>query len=84
MKKYNLFLLFAFFLAIVSLKAQTGNAVQIPNLILDRPRDESGTPIGGGIIENPDAPASQQRYKLKTISDAQGTAIPSVGVLVEI
>lgn len=62
----------------------TGNAVQIPNLILDRPRDESGTPIGPGIIENPDAPASQQRYKLKPISDAQGTAIPSVGVMVEI
>ncbi|MEZ4963185.1 MAG: TonB-dependent receptor [Saprospiraceae bacterium] len=62
----------------------TANAVQIPNLILDRPRDESGMPIGDGIIENPDAPASEQRYKLKTIDDAQGTAIPSVGVMIEI
>jgi hypothetical protein len=62
----------------------TGNAVMLPQLILDRPRDESGMPIGGGIIENPDAPASEQRYKLKTIEDATGTAIPSVGVMVEI
>jgi hypothetical protein len=62
----------------------TGNAVMLPAVILDRPRDENGTPIGGGIIENPDAPASEQRYKLKTIEDAQGTAIPSIGLMVEL
>jgi hypothetical protein len=62
----------------------TGNAVGIPALILDRPLDENGTPIGGGIIENPDAPASQQRYKLKSLSAETGTPIPSVGVMVEL
>ena len=41
----------------------TGNAVQIPNLILDRPRDENGTPIGGGIIENPDAPVQVENHQ---------------------
>ncbi len=62
----------------------TGNAVGIPALILDRPLDANGTPIGGGIIENPDAPASQQRYKLKSLSAETGTPIPSVGVMVEL
>jgi hypothetical protein len=45
--------------------------------------DENGTPIGG-IIENPDAPASQQRYKLKEIRAQNYTPIPSVGVMVEL
>jgi hypothetical protein len=62
----------------------TGNAVMLPALILNRPLDADNKPIGSGIIENPDAPADQQRYKLKTIDDAQGTAIPSVGVMIEI
>jgi hypothetical protein len=62
----------------------TGNAVQLPALILDRPKDENGTPVGSGIIVNPSAPKNEQRYKLKTIDDAQGTLLPSVGVMVEI
>ncbi|MCU0345336.1 MAG: TonB-dependent receptor [Saprospiraceae bacterium] len=62
----------------------TGNAVGIPALILDRPLDENGTPIGGGIIENPDAPAGQQRYRLKSLSAETGTPIPSVGVMIEL
>ncbi|MEY3368252.1 MAG: hypothetical protein RI973_1407 [Bacteroidota bacterium] len=62
----------------------TGNAVILPALILDRPLDENGTPIGGAIIENPDAPVAEQRYKLKVIEDAQGTAIPSLGIMIEL
>lgn len=59
------------------------NAVGFPQLILDRPLDENNTPIGGPIIANPQAPASEQRYLLKEINDATGTRIPSIGVMVE-
>jgi hypothetical protein len=62
----------------------TGNAVGNPQLILDRPLDENNQPIGGGIIVNPEAPIDQQRYLLKEITDATGTPIPSIGIMVEI
>jgi len=52
--------------------------------ILDRPLDENETPVGGPVISNPDAPIEQQRYQTKRISDAIGTRIPSVGLLIEI
>ncbi|MBI1227131.1 MAG: TonB-dependent receptor plug domain-containing protein [Bacteroidetes bacterium] len=61
----------------------TGSSVAISGLILDRPLDENNKPIGGGIIENPDAPASEQRYKLKPIIFDDGTPLPSVGMMVE-
>lgn len=53
-------------------------------LILDRELDENGTPVGGPVIVNPDAPAQEQRYLLKTINDASGTPIPSIGLMIEI
>lgn len=62
----------------------TGNAVGNNQLILDRPLDENGMPIGAGVIVNPDAPVNQQRYGLKTINDGAGTPIPSIGLMVEI
>ncbi|MBK6566145.1 MAG: TonB-dependent receptor [Saprospiraceae bacterium] len=62
----------------------TASAVSRDNLILDRPLDENGLPLGGGIIENPDAPAAQQRYRLKTINDAAGTLLPTLGIVVTI
>ncbi|GJM34589.1 MAG: collagen-binding protein [Saprospiraceae bacterium] len=61
----------------------TGNAVGNEQLILDRPLDENDMPIGNGIVVNPDAPTDEQRYLLKRINDAQGTTIPSIGILVE-
>jgi hypothetical protein len=60
------------------------NAVVVPELILDRPLDENNTPIGAGIIANPEAPAFLQRYRLKEISDAQGTFVPSIGLIIEL
>ena len=53
-------------------------------MILDRPLDDNGTPNGPGIISNPDAPLSEQRYNVKLLDVTQGTAIPSLGVLLEI
>ena len=62
----------------------TGNTVNNPQLILDRPLDDNGTPIGDGQIVNPDAPYPQQRYRLKEIDASTGTVIPSIGVMIEI
>jgi hypothetical protein len=68
----------------VDIENITGNAVNRNELILDRPLDENNMPIGGGIIINPNAPMDQQRYQLKTIEDAQGTLVPSIGIMIEI
>ncbi len=62
----------------------TGNAPEEPELLLDRPLDEDGRPIGGGVIVNPEAPLEEQRYQLKMIDTGQGTIIPSIGVMVEL
>jgi hypothetical protein len=62
----------------------TGNGVGQDQLILDRPLDEDGQPIGGGIIANPDAPVNEQQFRLKTINDAAGTVVPSIGLQIEI
>ena len=62
----------------------TGNAVGQEALILDRPLDENGTPIGAGIIVNPADPVTDWRYQLKQINDGQGTLIPTLGVVIQI
>ena len=54
------------------------------DLILDRPLDENGTPIGPGIIDNPNDPIAQQRYRLKAITDATATRVPTIGLEIEI
>ncbi|MDX1940320.1 MAG: TonB-dependent receptor [Saprospiraceae bacterium] len=61
----------------------TGYAVGNDQLILDRPLDDEGNPIGNGVIINPDASFEQQRYRLKTINDATGTTVPSIGIMIE-
>ena len=60
------------------------NAVGNPVLILDRPLDENGRPKGNGVIINPDAASNAQRYLLKTINDAVGTPVPSIGIMIEL
>lgn len=62
----------------------TGNSVGEDQLILDRPLDENGQPVGGGIIVNPEAPRDQQEFQLKTIDTGTGTVVPSIGLQIEI
>ena len=39
--------------------------------------------LSTGIIENPSAPMTEQRYKLRTVKQETGSVIPSIGVTVE-
>lgn len=59
-----------------------GATIPIDFLVLDVPLDEQGTPIGEAIIINPDAPISEQQYQLKTLTDNQGTTLPTLGIVV--
>ncbi|MEL6674781.1 MAG: TonB-dependent receptor [Bacteroidota bacterium] len=61
----------------------TGNVVNDPTLILDRPLDADNRPIGGGVVVNPTAPLSEQRYALKSLAPATGTPLPTLGLVVE-
>ena len=46
---------------------------------LDRPDVWMST----GVVENPAAPADEQRYRMKQIAQSSGTLIPTLGVTVE-
>ena len=36
-----------------------------------------------GVVENPQAPAAEQRYRMKYIGQQSGSLIPTLGVTVE-
>jgi len=52
-------------------------------LILNRQRDAEGNFTDEGLVVNPDAPYSEQRYRLKSIANAQGALIPTFGMIVK-
>lgn len=60
----------------------TSSSIPGSQLILDRPLDESGRPIGNGIIINPNAPESEQRFATKRVDNSQGTVLPFIGLVV--
>ena len=36
-----------------------------------------------GVVENPSAPVSEQRYRMKYIGQVSGSLVPAVGLTVE-
>ena len=52
-----------------------GTSISRQTLVLDRPLDEDGKPIGAGVITNPNAQVSEQRYALKSIEDGVGDSV---------
>ena len=50
-------------------------------LILERQRDASGNLTDEGLILNPEAPYEEQRYRLRSIANAQGAFIPTFGMI---
>jgi hypothetical protein len=52
-------------------------------LILDRQTDANGNLTDDNLVVNPNAPYEQQRYRLKSIANAQGALIPTFGLILE-
>lgn len=50
----------------------TGNKLKQPDVIMST-----------GVIENPSAPAAEQRYRMKYLKQESGTILPTLGVTVE-
>ena len=59
----------------------TADADSQQALILDRPKDAGGNLSDEGVIINPGRPYAQQRYRLKSIANAQGAFIPTFGFI---
>lgn len=36
-----------------------------------------------GVVENPEAPLAEQRYRMKRIAQVSGTLLPTLGITVE-
>ncbi len=53
-------------------------------LILDRPLDDEGFPIGDGVIVNPTDPIESQRYLLKPVADGNNVTTPTLGIVISI
>ena len=45
--------------------------------------EQPDVPVSTGVIENPDAPADRQRYKMKYVKLSSGTLVPAIGVTVQ-
>ncbi|MEG1586410.1 MAG: TonB-dependent receptor [Bacteroidales bacterium] len=56
--------------------------LDIQNL-LNHKSDSPAKYISTGVIENPDAPLKEQRYRMKWLQNEGGTILPTVGVIFE-
>ncbi len=57
-----------------------GNKVSQFELLLDRPLDTTGNPIGGAVTD----PNDPTRYKTKILNSGTGTRVPNLGIIVGI
>lgn len=60
-------------------KLMFGVYVDLQNALNTKYRDPDAL-LSTGIIENPDAPLDQQRYRMKTIRQESGTIVPTLGI----
>lgn len=56
----------------IDLQNVTGSKLRQPDVLMST-----------GVVENPSAPANEQRYKMKYIAQASGTLVPTLGITVE-
>lgn len=56
----------------VDLQNVTGSKLRQPDVL-----------VSTGVIENPEAPPAEQRYRMKYLRQASGTLVPTLGVTVE-
>lgn len=63
-------------------KAMLGIYLDIQNVTASK-YTEPDILMSTGVIENPEAPANEQRYIMKYISNSSGTVLPSIGITFE-
>ena len=56
----------------IDLQNVTGSKLRQPDVLMST-----------GVVENPEAPAAEQRYRMKYIRQESGTLIPTLGITVE-
>lgn len=67
----------------VDVENVTASSTSSTQLILDRPVDEDGKPVGDAVIVNPGDPFQAQRVRLKEIDASFGAVLPSIGVQID-
>ncbi len=63
-------------------KWSLGMYVDLQNVTMSRLK-QPDVPVSTGVVENPDAPLDQQRYKMKYIKLSSGTLVPAIGLTVQ-
>lgn len=56
----------------LDLQNVTGSKLRQPDVLMST-----------GVVENPSAPVSEQRYRMKYIGQVSGSLVPAVGLTVE-
>lgn len=56
----------------VDIQNITGSKLRQPDVLMST-----------GIVENPTAPVSEQRYRMKYIPQSSGSLVPTLGITVE-
>ena len=60
-----------------------GLYVDLQNVTVSKLRQQDVF-MSTGIVENPEAPLSEQRYKMRRIEQVSGTLLPTIGLTVEL
>lgn len=60
-----------------------GSAIDFPGLVLDYEENPDGS-LGDPIIENPEEPYNQQRYRINEIPTGAGSLLPIIGIVITI
>ena len=64
-------------------KWRLGLYVDLQNVTVSKLRQQDVF-LSTGIVENPEAPLAEQRYKMRRIKQVSGTLLPTIGLTVEL
>ena len=60
-----------------------GLYVDLQNVTVSKLRQQDVF-MSTGVVENPEAPLKEQRYKMRRIEQVSGTLLPTIGLTVEL
>ena len=64
-------------------KWRLGLYVDLQNVTVSKLRQQDVF-MSTGVVENPEAPLAEQRYKMRRIEQVSGTLLPTIGLTVEL